>query len=48
MRQNKKSMIAVDNVVVLKNDSTKRHFWKIDIVQQLLTGSDGVVRAAIM
>jgi len=48
MRQNKKSIIAVGDVMVLKNDSTKRHFWRIAVAQQLLTGSDGVVRAAIV
>ena len=31
-----------------RNDSTKTHFWKIVVVQQLLTGSDEVVRAAIV
>ena len=34
--------------MVLKNDSTKRHFWKLALVQKLLTGSDEVVRAAMV
>ena len=48
MTRNKKSIIAVGDIMVLRNDSTKRHFWKLVVVQQLLTGSDGVVRAAIV
>ena len=40
--------INVGDVVMLKNDSTKRLFWKIAIVQELLTGNDGKVRAAII
>jgi len=47
-QHNKNSVIAVGDVVVLKNDSTKRHFWKLAIVQQLLKGHDEVVRAAII
>ena len=46
MRQSKKSTIAVGDVVVLKNDSTKRQFWKLAFV--LLTGSDEVVRATMV
>ena len=34
--------------MILKNDSTKQLFWKIAIVQELLTGNDGKVRAAII
>ena len=34
--------------MILKNDSTKRLFWKIAIVQELLTENDGKVRAAII
>ena len=47
-KQSKNRGIAVGDVVVLKNDSTKRHFWKLAVVQQLLTGSDEAVRAAII
>ena len=46
-KQNKTSVIAIGDVVVLKNDCSKRHFWKL-AVQQLLKGNDGVVRAAII
>ena len=40
--------IAVGEVVILKNDSTKRLFWRLAIIQELLTGSDGKVRAAVI
>ena len=38
--------IALGDVVILKNDSTQRMFWKLATVEQLLPGKDGVVRAA--
>ena len=38
--------IAVGDVVILKNDSTQRMFWKLAVVEELLSGKDGIVRAA--
>ena len=38
--------IAVGDVVILKNDSTQRMFWKLAVVEELLPGKDGIVRAA--
>ena len=40
--------IAVGDVVILKNDSTKRLFWRLAVIQELLTGSDRKVRAAVI
>jgi len=40
--------INVGDVVILKNDSSKRLFWKLAIVKELLTGNDGRVRAAVI
>ena len=40
--------IAVGDVVILKNDSTNRMFWKLAKVERLLTGKDGIVRAALI
>ena len=40
--------INVGDLVILKNDSSKRLFWKLAIVQELLTGNDRRVRAAVM
>ena len=41
------SVISVGDVVLLKDD-TKRMFWKLAVVQELLTGADKQVRAAIV
>ena len=38
--------IKVDDVVLLKEDSTPRIFWKLAVVQELITGKDGHVRNA--
>jgi len=37
--------ISVGDVVVMKDDS-KEMFWRLAIVEELLTGSDGQARAA--
>ena len=36
------------DVVILKNGSTKRAFWKLAIIESLIVGQDGVARAAIV
>ena len=33
--------ITVGDVVLLRNDSTKRALWKLAIVKELLAGRDG-------
>jgi hypothetical protein len=40
--------VEVGDIVILRNDSTNRVFWKLAIVQELLPGSDGQVRAAVV
>ena len=40
--------IAVGDIVILKNDTTNRMFWKLAKVEELLPGRDGLVRAAIV
>ena len=40
--------IAVGDIVILKNDTTNRMFWKLANVEQLLPGRGGLVRAAIV
>ena len=42
------SKISLGDVVLLKDDSTKRIFWKLAIVEELLEGSDGQVCAAVV
>ena len=39
------SSISVGDIVIMKCDS-KRIFWRLALVEELLTGSDGHVRAA--
>ena len=36
----------MDDIVVVKNDASKRLFWKLAIVDRLLTCDDGNVQAA--
>ena len=40
--------ISVGDVVMLQKDSTKRVLWKLAVVQKLIAGSDGQVRAAVV
>ena len=40
--------IAIGDIVILKNDLTKRLFWRLATVQELFTGNDGKVRAAVI
>ena len=47
-RRNEDPGIAVGDVVLLQNDSTKRVLWKLAIVKQLLPGSDNRIRAAVV
>ena len=43
---NQQAEIAVGDIVIVQNDKTKRNFWKLAKVEELLPGEDGVVRAA--
>ena len=40
--------IAKGDVVVVKDDASKRLFWKLGVVQDLITGDDQQVRAAVV
>ena len=40
--------VRVGDIVILKNDSTSRAFWKLAKVEELLPGNDGKIRAAIV
>ena len=40
--------IAIGDLVLLKNDSTSRAFWKLGKVEELIPGRDGNVRAAVV
>ena len=43
---NKEPSINVGDVVLLRNEQTKRSFWKLCRVVELLESKDGAVRAA--
>ena len=45
-RNHKRAEIAVGEVVILRNNSTSRMFWKLALVEELLPGRDGIVKAA--
>jgi hypothetical protein len=47
-RERSVTNISKGDIVILKNDSTNRAFWKLGKVEELLTGRDGKVRAAIV
>ena len=47
-RKNGAPRIAVRDVVLLQNDSTKRELWKLTIVKEFLPGSDERIRAAVI
>jgi hypothetical protein len=42
------STISTGDIVVVKDDSTKRVFWKLAVVEELMRGEDGNVRAAVI
>ena len=44
----KKRRISIGDLVLLKNDSTSRAFWKLGKVEELIPGKDGNVRAAVV
>ena len=43
-----KEQITVGDVVLLKDDCSKRMFWKLAVVTELITGTDNKVRAAVI
>lgn len=40
--------IAIEDVVILKNDTSNRMFWKMAKVEELLPGKDGNIRVAVI
>ena len=41
-------VILIGDLVLLKNDSTSRAFWKLGKVEELIPGRDGNVRPAVV
>ena len=48
MKHGQHLSIAKGDVVVVKDDASKRLFWKLGVVQDLITGDDQQVRAAVV
>ena len=40
--------ISIGDIVLLKNDSTSRCYWKLSKVEELINGTDGRIRAAMV
>ena len=47
-RSEKRSVISVGDIVILKDDTTKRMYWKLALVEGLVEGRDGQIRAALV
>ena len=47
-RRGRHDVIQIGDVVVLKSDTSKRVFWKLAIVKELLKGNDDQIRAAVV
>jgi hypothetical protein len=47
-KSSKSREVAKGDVVIIKADSTPRAFWRLAIIEELLPGADGKVRAAIL
>ena len=48
VKQGQRQSIAKGDVVVVKDDASKRLFWKLGVVKDLITGDDQQVRAAVV
>ena len=48
VRQGRQPNIAKGDVVIVKDDASKRIFWKLAIVQDLVTGDDQQLKAAVV
>lgn len=40
--------VTVGEVVILKDDTTKKMYWKLAVVEELISGRDGQIRAAVV
>ena len=47
-REASRPQIKVGDVVLLLDDGTKRSFWKLAVVNELIQGNDDKVRAAVI
>ena len=47
-KEGRHNFVRIGDVVVLKSDTSKRIFWKLAIVKELLKGNDHHVQAAVV
>jgi len=40
--------VAVGDVVILKDEWTKKMWWKLAIIEEVMEGRDGQIRAAVV
>ena len=45
---NKENQVSVGDVVIIHNDSKKRGFWDLGIIEEVLPGKDGLIRGAVV
>ena len=48
VRSTQERSVDVGDVVILYNEFSKRAFWRLGIVKELLPGKDGLIRAAVV
>ena len=42
----KTGQLKEGDIVIVKNDKTNRNFWRLGKIEELISGDDGMVRAA--
>jgi len=47
-RLSKQPVVKTGDVVIVKDDATKRHFWKFAVVTEVIWGNDNQARAAVV
>lgn len=47
-KRQKTEELSVGDIVIIKNDKTNRSFWRLGRIERLITGGDGLNRAAIV
>ena len=47
-KESDKEQVSVGDIVLMKNDSTSRSYWKLAKIEELIRGADGKARAAVV
>jgi len=48
MRRSEQPAVKTGDVVIVKDDVTKRLFWKLAVVTEVICGNDNQIRAAVV